>query len=1030
FFHIFDRKLTECPVKPTYARLFGLENRKFSVLSYKAQIMRTSVEQNNSNGALSSPKMIENNLNRYDDIVKSQEDKRLYRGLKLSNGMKVLLVSDATTDKSAACLCVEVGHMSDPTEIPGIAHFCEHMLFLGTKKYPDENGYSSFLSKNGGTSNAATYPDVTKYYFDVVPEKLDEALDRFSQFFLAPLFTESATLREINAVNSEHEKNLSTDVWRIRQVNKSLANPEHPYSKFGTGNKETLLDIPKEKGIDIRSELIKFHKNWYSSNIMNLAIFGKESLDELEKMTLKYFSDVEDKNVEVPKWSDEIYLEDQKAIKLCIVPVKDSRSLTISFQIPDLDEHYRCGPEHYISHLVGHEGSGSILSELKSRGWCNNLVGGASSSAKGFGFFEIMVDLTEEGINYVDEILKLIFQYLNMLKREGPQKWIFDEYVKLHEMQFRFKDKENPLNLVSNVVHSMLVYPLPEVLSANYLLTEWKPLLIENVMERLNPYNARIILVGQNCKEICTKSEPWYKTSYSFEKIEQSAIDGWLNCGINNKLRLPDRNPLIPTNFSLLTIEDDNVKHPEIVHDTPLIRVWFKQDTEFLKPKNFIGIDFSNPIVYTDPLNCNLTHLFVQLFKDTLTEFLYSAELAGLRLTISNTTNGISMLINGYSEKQNIFLEAILDKMFNFEVDEKRFGIMCEQYIRGLKNFNAEQPYQLAIYYLAVILTEQAWTKKELVDAMALVTFDRLKTFITDVMSRMHAECFIYGNVNKEKALELSTLVENQLKKTNAYVLPQLSRQLLLKREYKLNERESYLFECTNEFHKAGCASLYLQCGVQEDNSNVFLDLVSQIMSEPCYNILRTQEQLGYIVFSGVRKANGAKGLRILVQSTKHPEFVESRIENFLNLMITEIDQMSLEEFERHKEALKAQKLEKPKRLSSQYSHYMNEISLQQYHFDRSEKEVEIMSSITKEQVLEYYKLFIVPDAASRQTLSIHILSDPSNVETADIKEQAKPLTATKQKISDLTGFKSSKQLYPMAKSFINVIPKGARSKL
>lgn len=205
-----------------------------------------------------------------------------------------------------------------------------------------------------------------------------------------------------------------------------------------------------------------------------------------------------------------------------------------------------------------------------------------------------------------------------------------------------------------------------------------------------------------------------------------------------------------------------------------------------------MGFDFSNPIVYSDPLNCNFTHLFVQLFKDSLTEFLYSAELAGLRLTISNTTNGISMLINGYSDKQNKFLETILEKMFNFEVDEKRFEIMCEQYMRGLKNFSAEQPYQLAIYYLAVILTEQAWTKKELIDAMNLVTVDRLKNFITEVMSRMHAECFIYGNVNKEKAIQLSNLVENQLKKTNAFVLPQLSRQLLLKREYKLSESKKH----------------------------------------------------------------------------------------------------------------------------------------------------------------------------------------------------------------------------------------------
>lgn len=63
------------------------------------------------------------NVARVDDIIKSLEDKRTYRGLKLQNGLKVLLVSDPTTDKSAACLCVEIGHMSDPVEIPGLAHF-------------------------------------------------------------------------------------------------------------------------------------------------------------------------------------------------------------------------------------------------------------------------------------------------------------------------------------------------------------------------------------------------------------------------------------------------------------------------------------------------------------------------------------------------------------------------------------------------------------------------------------------------------------------------------------------------------------------------------------------------------------------------------------------------------------------------------------------------------------------------------------------------------------------------------------------
>ncbi|CAO1412986.1 unnamed protein product [Diamesa tonsa] len=973
-------------------------------------------------------------LSRYENIIKSEQDPREYRGLVLSNGMKVMLISDSTTDKSAACLSVEVGHMSDRSDIPGLAHFLEHMLFLGTEKYPNENAYSSFLSENGGTSNAATYPDCTKYYFDIVPDKLEDALDRFSQFFISPLFTESATLREINAVNSEHEKNLATDVWRIRQVNKSLANPEHSYSKFGTGNKETLLDIPKEKGIDIRKELISFHKQWYSSNIMCLAIFGKESIDELETMALKLFSGIENKNVVLPVWGDNVFLDDQKGTKIFVVPVKDSRTLTISFQTPDLDQYYKAGPEHYISHLIGHEGKGSVLSELKSKGWCNNLVGGNSSSAKGFGFFEVMVDLTEEGFEHVDDILNLVFQYFNLLKTSKPQKWIFEEYVKIAEMQFRFKDKDNPLMLVSNLVHSMTTYPIEEVLSAPYLISEWRPDLIEDLIDRMNPETSRIIIVGQKSAPKCLETEQWYGTKYGLEKIEKSALKNWKCCGTNEKLKLPEPNLFIPTDFTLLPIESDK-GYPLIIHDNNVIRVWFKQDHEFTKPKTFIAFDFSNPIVYSDPINCNLTHLFVQLFKDQLNEYLYDAELAGIKLSVSNTTNGISMLINGYSDNQNTFLETILDKMFNFKVDEKRFDILKEQYLRGLKNFSAEQPYQLAIYYLAVILTEQAWTKLELIDAMKLVTVERLNRFIDEVLSRMYAECFIYGNVNKEKAKELYELVENQLNKTNSFVLPQLSRQLLLKREYKLDEQEPYLFETENKFHKSSCSSLYIQCGIQEDKSNVFIDLVTQILSEPCYNQLRTIEQLGYIVFVGARKANAAQGIRFIVQSTKHPKYVEERIEKFLFSMIDQIEKMTDVEFDKHKEALKAQKLEKPKKMSSQFSIFMNEIGLQQYHFERCDVEVEILKSITKSQVLDFYKTFITRDGPARKTLSIHVLSNPENIEKEIVKTDETadetPVVIEKQLILDLASFKSSKQLYPLAKvQNKNIFPKGAKSKL
>lgn len=83
-------------------------------------------------------------------------------------------------------------------------------------------------------------------------------------------------------------------------------------------------------------------------------------------------------------------------------------------------------PVHYIAHLLGHEGPGSLLSTLKEKGWCNSLVSGKRSAARGFDFFTVYVDLTEEGIDRVDDIITLIYQYINMMKKEGPVEWIFD----------------------------------------------------------------------------------------------------------------------------------------------------------------------------------------------------------------------------------------------------------------------------------------------------------------------------------------------------------------------------------------------------------------------------------------------------------------------------------------------------------------------------------------------------------------------------------------------------------------------------
>ena len=83
--------------------------------------------------------------------------------------------------------------------------------------------------------------------------------------------------------------------------------------------------------------------------------------------------------------------------------VRKGHAITATFQLPPLLQHYTRKPEDYLSHLVGHEGRGSLLSALKKRGWATQLQAGVADG--GFErssvvyLFDVSITLTEAGLH-------------------------------------------------------------------------------------------------------------------------------------------------------------------------------------------------------------------------------------------------------------------------------------------------------------------------------------------------------------------------------------------------------------------------------------------------------------------------------------------------------------------------------------------------------------------------------------------------------------------------------------------------------
>ncbi|PIN02720.1 Nardilysin [Handroanthus impetiginosus] len=269
--------------------------------------------------------------------------------------------------KAAAALCVGMGSFADPYEAQGLAHFLEHMLFMGSTDFPDENEYDSFLSKHGGSSNAYTETEHTCYHFEVKREFLKGALTRFAQFFISPLVKADAMEREVLAVDSEFNQVLQSDSCRLQQLQCYTSAPGHPFNRFFWGNKKSLADA-MEKGNSLRDILLNlYHDNYYGGS-MKLVVIGGETLDVLESWVLELFSKVKkgllvkpERGLDIPIW---------KPGKLYwLEAVKDVHILELSWTLPSLQKDYLKKAEDYLAHLLGHEGRGSLHFFLKARGW-------------------------------------------------------------------------------------------------------------------------------------------------------------------------------------------------------------------------------------------------------------------------------------------------------------------------------------------------------------------------------------------------------------------------------------------------------------------------------------------------------------------------------------------------------------------------------------------------------------------------------------------------------------------------------------
>ncbi|PIA31419.1 hypothetical protein AQUCO_04900014v1 [Aquilegia coerulea] len=665
---------------------------------------------------------------------------------------------------------------------------------------------------------------------------------RFSRFFISPLFKGEAMDREVLSVDSEFNQVLQSDACRLEQLQCHTSASGHSFNRFFWGNKKSLVD-DIEKGINLREQILKLYNENYHGGLMKLVVIGGESLDILEDWVLELFSHVkEGPQLKVVALYNAPIWQSGKLYKL--EAVEEVHSLNLTWALSCLNNEYLKKPQDYLSHLLQHEGKGSVYFILKSKGWITSLSAGVAgdgmSRSRVAYIFSMCIHLTDSGLEKVYDVIGIVYQYIKLLQQTSPQNWIFKELQEIGNLMFKFAEEQ------------------PQ-----------------------DDYAAELADI---------QYEPWFGSRFNEEIIPDSLLKVWGDPPeINLSLHLPSKNVFIPNDFFIRNADSSQNQarshHPFCLIDEPLIKLWYKLDDTFKvsRASTYFLVTLKGG-VYNDIRSYLLADLFAVLLRDELNEMLYQAGITELGTTLAFTGDSLLLQLYGFNDKLIVLLSKILTIAKSFIPSADRFKVIKEEMERSLRNANLN-PLSHSSYLRMQLLVEVFWDVDDQLLCLVDLSLADLEEFIPKLLVQLHIEGLCHGNLSEEEAINIADIFKCNLSTEPLPVnLRHKERVLCLPSGANLVKD----VRVKNKFEENSVVQVYFQIevdtGQEATKLGALADLFEDIVQEPLFDQLRTKEQLGYVVECSVRVTNRVLGFCFCVQSSKYnPVYLHGRIDNFIN---------------------------------------------------------------------------------------------------------------------------------------------------
>jgi len=339
--------------------------------------------------------------------------------LTLPNGLQVSLCHAPRLKRCAASLRVAAGSHDVPPAWPGLAHFLEHLFFLGTERFPADEKLMTFVQRHGGQVNARTSERTTDFFFELPQPAFAQGLERLCEMLVHPRLTTADQLREREVLHAEFiawsrdaESRYQLDV--LAQVSAL-----HPLRAFHAGNRYSL-PVPRPS---FQQALRDFYQHFYQAGQISLSLVGPQSLAELKAMAVACGA-LFPSGARVEQQPPPRLLEHAAELQPVIAPRRLSLLLACE-DLPDGNEEAIA----FVCHWLNTSQPGSLLAGLRERGLIDSLKAHTMYAFAGQAL--IHVELRVVGPGAIGMVSRLFFNWLCFFKTHWPS--LRDEYQLLQQ---------------------------------------------------------------------------------------------------------------------------------------------------------------------------------------------------------------------------------------------------------------------------------------------------------------------------------------------------------------------------------------------------------------------------------------------------------------------------------------------------------------------------------------------------------------------------------------------------------------------